>query len=130
MLSKNAEAVISQGNVLLPATRSASSYDLQEKASTLLLIVAKLAQERRSLEGLLLRASSVEKATYAKKFNTATAKAVSERQLLADTDEEVLQRHEEAGDIKKDIAYVSAMIDVFNNGHILYRNVMKDEGRV
>jgi hypothetical protein len=129
-LSSNAESVINQGNELLPARRSSSSFDLQEKASTLLLITAKLAQERRVLEGLLLRASSVEKATYAQVFNAATAKAVSERQLNADTDSSVLARKEEAGDIKKDIAYVSAMIDIFTNGHILYRNVMKDENKV
>jgi hypothetical protein len=129
-LSDNAQSVIEEGNALLPARRSSSSFDLQEKASTLLLITAKLAQERRVLEGLLLRASSVEKATYAQVFNAATAKAVSERQLKADTDSSVLERKEEAGDIKKDIAYVSAMIDIFTNGHILYRNVMKDENKV
>ena len=129
-LSDNAQSVIEEGNALLPARRSSSSYDLQEKAATLLLITAKLAQERRVLEGLLLRASSVEKATYAQVFNAATAKAVSERQLKADTDSSVLERKEEAGDIKKDIAYVSAMIDIFTNGHILYRNVMKDENKV
>lgn len=129
-LSENAQKVIEEGNALLPAKRASSSYDLQEKAATLLLITAKLAQERRVLEGLLLRASSVEKATYAQVFNMATAKAVSERQLKADTDSSVLERKEEAGDIKKDIAYVSTMIDIFTNGHILYRNVMKDENKV
>jgi hypothetical protein len=129
-LSENAQSVIEQGTDLLPAKRSASSYDLQEKASMLLLITAKLAQERRVLEGLILRASSVEKATYAQVFNAATAKAVSERQLKADTDEAVLERKEETGDIKKDIAYVSTMIDIFTNGHIMYRNIMKEENKV
>lgn len=129
-LSENAQSVIEQGQALLPAKRAASSYDLQEKAATLLLVTAKLAQERRVLEGLLLRAASVEKATYAQVFNTATAKAVSERQLKADTDSGVLLRHEETGDIKRDIAYVSAMIDIFSNGHVLYRTIMREEGKV
>jgi|ERR1035438_1618356 hypothetical protein len=130
MLSKNAEAVIEQGNALLPAVRSQSSYDLQEKASSLLLIVAKLAQERRVHEGLLLRASSVEKATYAQVFSGSTVKTVSEKQLQTEADEDVLKRHEEAGVIKNDIAYLTTMIDIYKNGHILYRNVMKDENQV
>jgi hypothetical protein len=129
-LSENAQKVIDQGQELLPAKRSCSSYDLQEKAATLLLITAKLAQERRVLEGLLLRASSVEKATFAQKFSASTVKTVSEKQLQTEADTDVLQRHEETGDIKRDISYVSAMVDIFTNAHIMYRNIMKEENKV
>lgn len=129
-LSENAQSVINQGNELLPAKRASSSYDLQEKAATLLLITAKLAQERRVLEGLLLRASSVEKAIFAQTFSASTVKTVAEKQLQTEADFDVLLKHEETGDIKKDIAYVSAMVDIFTNGHILYRNIMKEENKV
>jgi len=125
MLSKNAQAVIEQGNSLLPAKRVTDPFDLQEKSATLLLITAKLAMERRILEGLLLRAVSVEKATYAQSFDSIAVKTVGEKQLKTDAHVDVLKTKEETGDIKADVAYLTTMIDIFKNAHLLYRQNLK-----
>lgn len=128
-LSDNAKSVINQGNELLPAKRSSTADELQEKASMLLLIVAKLAHERRALEGLFLRATSVEKAMYAQSYNVATGKTAQDKKVNTDADKDVLQAEEEAGGLKADISYVNTMVDVFKNGHVLYRQSMKDENQ-
>lgn len=125
MLSKNAQSVIEQGNALIPSNRNANPYELQEKAGTLLLIVAKLASERRRLEGELLRATSVEKAVYAQSYNSATGKTAQDKKVNTDADKDVLQSEIEAGELKGDVAYVSTMIQVYNNAHLLYRQNLK-----
>lgn len=125
MLSKNAQSVIEQGNALIPAAKNANPYELQEKAATLLLIVAKLAHERRALESQLLRSTSVEKAMYAQSYNGASGKTVKDKEVNTDANKDVLQSKEEAGELKGDIAYVSTMIQVYNNAHLLYRQNLK-----
>lgn len=125
MLSKNAQSVVEQGNALIPANKNANPYELQEKAATLLLIVAKLASERRSLESQLLRATSVEKAVYAQAYNNTTHKTAQDKKVNTDADKDVLQSEEEAGELKGDIAYVTTMIQVYNNAHLLYRQNLK-----
>lgn len=124
-ISKNAQSVIEQGNELIPSNRNSNPHELQDKASMLLLIVAKLAQERRMLEGQLLRATSVEKAVYAQSYNSATGKTAQDKKVNTDADRDVLQAEEEAGELKGDVTYITTMIQVYNNAHLLYRQNLK-----
>lgn len=127
MLSKNAASVIEKANEMLPSLPGASLLDLQEKASQFLLTVAKLAQERRTLEQALLKAQSIEKATYAHVLFKTEAKTVKEKEIIADADPNVLQANEASGELKSDITYVATCIDIFKNGHLLYRQSLRSE---
>jgi hypothetical protein len=127
MLSENARKVIEKGNDLLPSKSGASVHELQEKAATFLLTVAKLAQERRILEQALLKAQSIEKATYAQMFFQATAKTVAEKGTMTDADPNVLKTVEDVGNLKSAITYVVTSIDIFKNAHLLYRQSLRQE---
>lgn len=127
MLSKNAESVIEKGNELLPSKPGVPPQELFDKSATFLLTVAKLAHERRTLDQALLKAQSVEKATYAKALFRAEAKTVKEKEVLADADSAVIQSTEEVAELKSDITYVATCIDIFKNAHLLYRQSLRQE---
>lgn len=127
MISKNAVAVIEEANKILPARANDTAFNLSEKASKLLLVTAKLAHERRTCEHALLRASSVEKAEYAKAFSEAEAKTAKEREIKADASEKVLEAKEFVAELKSDITYITTHIDIYRNAHLLYRQELRQE---
>jgi len=127
MLSKNATSVIEKANELLPSTAGVPVQELFDKAATFLLTVAKLASERRTLEQALLRAQSIEKATYASSLFKAEAKTIKEKEIITDADNDVLHAVEAVAEIKADITYVATCIDIFKNGHLLYRQSLRSE---
>lgn len=127
MLSENALSIIEQGNALLPARQGDSSFTLEEKAAKLLLMMVKLASERRRLEHKLSKASSVEKAIFAKQLFSATVKTVQEKHAQAESSTEFTEAKEETNNLKADITYVSTCIDIYKNAHLLFRQKLRQE---
>ena len=127
MISDNARSVIDDANTMLPSKRREDSTAVEEKAALLLLIQAKLAQERRVLEQALLKAVSLEKAEFASAFSSCMAKTVGEKSILTDAEPTVLVAKENVSEAKSDIAYLSACMDIYKNAHLLYRQMLRNE---
>lgn len=126
MIAEDVEEVINKGLELLDHKKGMSTFDLETKASTLLVLTANLSAVKFELEQQKVKALSTERASSARSMSKSTGKTVTEKKLEAETDPEYVNSREELETLENEISYIKAMIDVFNNGHIFYRHVMKE----
>jgi hypothetical protein len=122
------QSVIEEGLAIISSKRGLSPLQLSEKAGKLLIIVAKLAQFRNYLEQELTKHSSLERVTYAQVMSQADKSAkVTEKKVLIESDSTYISSREKMEEIQSSITYVKTMIDVMNNGHVLFRQLMRED---
>jgi hypothetical protein len=126
MVNEEVRKIIDTGLVLLDRTTASSQRDMEVRASSLLMIVAELSQERHELENEKIKASSTERGTFANAVHKAEGKNVTEKKLWAEAKPEYVQAKEALSAVDNDVAYLKAMIDVFMNGHVMWRQFSKE----
>jgi len=119
--------LINRGMELLEHKRTTDTFQLETKASSLLQITAELAQVRHGLEQALIKARSVERASAAKSMFGTNEKTVTEKKLRAETDVEYTAAREDLEDIENNITYIKSMMEIFRDGHIFYRRLIKED---
>lgn len=119
------EDLINRGMELLRHKRTTDTFELETKASSLLQITAELAQVRHTLEQALIKARSVERASAARSMFGTSEKTVTEKKLRAETDVEYTAAREDLEEIENNITYIRGMMDIFKDGHIFYRQILR-----
>lgn len=112
---------------LLPTGGSLSIPESERRAGEFLHALATITNWRHLLAEDKIRLTSVQTATYASEMAKGTAKTVTENKLAAEASEEYIKAREDLERIENDLAYLKAYYEIFNNGHLFYRQMAKGE---
>lgn len=119
--------IVDQYVELLPTEDNKIMVNSEAKASRFLLAVAKLASIRDRLMNYKIKKDSLKSIAYAEAINNAPGTNAPTKQANAEAAPAYLNAAEEIAVIDNQLAYSKTMIDLFNNAHLLYRNLMKGE---
>ncbi len=112
---------------LLPVDDKQLLVHSEVKASQFLLAVAKLAAIRDHLTNQKVKKDALKSVEYANAINNAPGTNAPTKQANAEASPFYLKAAEEVAIIDNQLSYTKTMIEVFNNAHILYRGLMKNE---
>lgn len=126
-LSNEITKIVDQYVELLPTEDNLILVNSEAKASRFLLAVAKLASIRDRLMNHKIKKDSLRSIAYAEAINNAPGTNAPTKQANAEAAPGYLHATEEVAVIDNQLAYSKTMIDLFNNAHLLYRNLMKGE---
>src|SRR5271169_5917354 len=127
MLDTDVRDLIDTGFNLLVRDRGFSTIDMEERASSLLMLVAKLAQVNNELQYKRIEALSIERASFGVTLSKADGKNITERKILTDANDDYRKTKITLETLDADISYIKTIIDVFNNAHIMWRQFSKSE---
>lgn len=127
MLSEEVQDLIENGLAAITRDKGLSPMDMEIRASSLLLCVASLAQYRNGLEHGLVKSNSISTGAFAKAIHTQEkGKNITEKKLLAESDPTYVTSRESAEETESDITYLKTMIEVFKDGHIMWRGFCRN----
>jgi hypothetical protein len=112
---------------MLPVDDKTLLVHSEVKASQFLLAVAKLAAIRDHLTNQKVKKDALKSVEYANAINSAPGTNAPTKQANAEATPTYLKAAEEVAVIDNQLSYTKTMIEVFNNAHILYRGLMKNE---
>ena len=127
MLNDDVQLLIDTATTLLTRERKFSTFDMEERASGLLVTVAKLGQVSNDLQHQRIEALSLERASFGSTLAKAEGKNITERKIMADTASEYRDYKKKLETLDADLSYLKTMIDVFNNGHVMWRQFSRTE---
>lgn len=113
---------------LLPVDNSLSTTEMERRAGEFLVAQATLADIKRMLVEEKIKLTTVHVATYAQEMSKGVAKTVTENKLAAEASEAYIVAREDLERIENDISYLKTYGDIFNNAHLFYRSMMKENG--
>lgn len=113
---------------MLPVNRSISAVEAERRSGAFLEVCAKLIDWRHLLSEDKIRLTTAQSVTYAEELSKATGKTVTENKVTVEASHSYTTAREDLESIENDIQYLKSMYEVFNNGHIFYRNMSKEYG--
>lgn len=126
-LQKEIDQIVHKYIELLPIEDSTLLAKSEIKASQFLLAIAKLAAIRDHLMNAKVQKDALKSVAYADAINNAPGTNVPTKQANAEATPSYLSAAEIVSIIDNQLSYTKTMIDVFNNAHLLYRNLLKGE---
>jgi hypothetical protein len=105
---------------------SASLREAPERASSFLVMVAVLADVKRSCEQDKAKLTTVCAGAYAEALSYSGGKNVTEKKIDAEKDSNYTVYREALEECEAKISWLKTYIDIFNNAHITYRNLAKE----
>lgn len=97
-----------------------------ERATAFLVMVAILADEKRSCEEDKAKLTTLSSTTYAQAMGRSNSKQVTEKKAEAEMDEVYTAMREGLEQCEAKISWLRTYIDVFNHAHITYRQFSKE----
>lgn len=88
--------------------------------------MAKITDWRHQFNEDKIKKLTIQTATYAEQMSLQSAKTVTENKMHAEASKPYEKAREELESVDNDLSYLKAMFDVFNNAHIFYRGIAKD----
>jgi len=120
------ESLVKKALELLPHKKGTSQFDLEQKASTFLLLVTRLAQARYEVEQDLVKLTTIQTATFAAAIENVNSELkVTEKKAKAQTNKAYTTAREELESLTAKITYIKTIQSVMDNAHIFYRNCAK-----
>lgn len=124
---KNINEFIDKNLELLPIDGIVNPRLAQERASTLLRVVADLARAKEEITNNKIKATSVLSVVAENLMSGIEAKTITEKKSKAESLPQYIGAREELESAENKSAYVKTMIDVFNNAYYLYLGMSKGE---
>lgn len=122
MVSKEVKEVIASGISLLAYDPGLTTSEKEERCATLLVLCAELLNIKASLQEDKIKATSLSAAIYAtEQAKFLTVKSANEKKALAEAEPAYISAREQEETVDADLKYINAIYDVFNNGHIMWR---------
>jgi len=111
---------------LLPVNKSISAPEAERRAGQFLQVCAEITERRHFLSEDKIKLSTLQSVVYAEELSKATGKTVTENKVTVEAARAYTDAREALEFIENDINYLKAMYDIFNNGHLFYRNMAKE----
>ncbi len=97
-----------------------------DRATQFLIMVALLADAKRSVEEDKAKLSTLVSATYANAMGRSTAKQVTEKKAEAENDENYTNVREGLELCESKISWLKVYINIFENAHLTYRQFSRE----
>ena len=120
------ESIVNQYIELLPVEDKNLLVRSEDKASRFLIAIAKLAAIRDQLLNTKVKKDSMLCVAFNEAIRTAEGKDSKAREAAAEANPAYLDIREEVEIINNQLIYLRTMQDIFLNGHLVYRSLMKD----
>lgn len=117
--------VIAENLELIKYTNK-SLKEAPERATQFLIMVAILADEKRSVEEDKAKLNTLVSTTYAQAMGRSVAKQVTEKKAEAENDETYTTMREGLEQCESKISWLRTYIEVFNNAHLAYRQFSRE----
>lgn len=124
---KEIKEFIEKYSALLPVGKSVSFTEAERRAGEFLSAQATITEYRHILNEDKIRLITSQTATFAEEMSKGTAKTVTENKMHAEASASYISAREELERMENDLAYLKAYYDIFNNGHVFYRQMAKGE---
>lgn len=111
---------------LLPVNRSISTVEAERRAGVFLEVCAKITDWRHVMAEGKIKDTTVQSVVYAEELSKCTGKTVTENKITVEASPVYTEARESLERGENDLAYLKAMYDVFNNGHLFYRAMAKE----
>ena len=121
------KTLVEQYTPLLALNGSISTSESEKRASIFLHAMAQIINAKHELNEEKIKISSVHTATYAEQLSKGTKKTMTENKTEAEASVPFINSREALERIENDIAFLKAYYDVFNNAHVLYRQLAKGD---
>ena len=115
---------------LMPVEGCFSTTEAERRASEFLSALAFLADARHVLTKEKIKALSVQNATYSQELSKGTAKTITENKTTVEASGVYIAAREDLENIDNDISYIKAYQEIFNNCHLFYRMLAKQDGPI
>lgn len=112
---------------LLPMGTSVSYTEAEKRAGAFLEAMAMVTDWRHLLTQEKIKALSIQTAIYAQELSKGTSKTVTENKIAAEASEEYTRAREDLEGLDNDLSYLKAHYEIFQNGHLFYRQLAKGE---
>ena len=126
-MNQDIKEFIDQYSKLLPVGSSISFTEAERRAGEFLHAMARITDWKHTLSAKTVRILSIQTAVYSEQMSKGTAKTVTENKLTAEASPEYVEAREEVEYLQNDVSYLRAYYDIFNNAHIFYRNMAKEQ---
>lgn len=125
-MNSEIKAYLTEQTQWLPVNRSISTPEAERRAGLFLEVCAKIVDWRHLLSEGKIETTTMQSVVYAEELSKCTGKTVTENKLTVEANPAYTKVREEFESVENDIAYLKAMYEVFNNGHLFYRNLAKE----
>lgn len=123
---KEIKEQIQKWTQLLPTGKVVTAIEAERRASEFLVANAHIAEWIHLFKDGKIKSESMKVGVYATEMNNCPSKQVTEKKAMAEASESYLKVREEFEFIENDISYLKAFQEIFNNGHIFYRNISRE----
>lgn len=120
------QALVDKHVDLVEVTSSAIS-EARERAARFLVIQAHLANHIKILDDIKVKASTLEKASYAQAMMKQTGKNVTENKINAEADPEYASARESVELIEAEHNWTKRHFEIFDNAHIMFRQISQQQ---
>lgn len=100
--------------------------EARERAAKFLVIQAHLATHLKTLDDVKVKASTIEKATYAQALMSQAGKNVTENKINAEADPIYSQARETIELVDAEINWTKRHFEIFGNAHIMFRQISQE----
>jgi hypothetical protein len=112
---------------LLEHNRTSDTFDLEDKTSKLLVVVANLTSFVYDLESTLTEARAIEKALYSDISKKAPDDKYQSIKRFVETNPQYIEAQQFCAETENSLSYLSSMKEVFLNGHIMFRQFSRSQ---
>lgn len=95
----------------------------KERSAKFLVVQAHLANHLKVLEDVKVKASTIEKASYAQAMVNAGGKNVTENKIQAEADSDYCKSRESVELVDSEINWTKRHYEIFENAHIMFRQI-------
>lgn len=107
---------------------SSAFTEARERAAKFLVIQAHLANHLKTLDDVKVKASTIEKASYAQALMGQSGKNVTENKINAEADPNYAQARESVELIDAEINWTKRHYEIFGNAHVMFRQISAQNG--
>lgn len=101
--------------------------EARNRAAKFLVIQAHLATHIKGLEDVKVKASTIEKASYAQAMMRQSGKNVTENKINAEADPEYAAARESVELIEAEHNWTKRHFDIFENAHVMFRQISNEQ---
>lgn len=120
------QALVDKHIDLVEVTSSAV-LEARERAAKFLVIQAHLANHLKILDDIKVKASTLEKASYAQALMKQAGKNVTENKINAEADPEYANARESVELIEAEHNWTKRHFEIFDNAHIMFRQISQQQ---
>ena len=112
---------------LLPISKGLMPIEASQRAAELLLARLKIAQYKRQLQDQKVKYNSILNVHYQKLLSEASGKTAADREAVVEANSDYISDRENVEITENNIRYIDTVIGTFTDGHLLLRQMGKEQ---